>query len=312
MKLTIVSCRQVLVLAGLILWSCLLPAQAELVQPEGTNTFPTVPEVLGGHTFDSYTEQDIFFLRAIHDRYALHWPNLLQANLTLNDYVLSPDKLLRFVNELGEAMRDRNDSEAVTNLALIVSDPSFYANATVSRPEILRAAAQALIKMGPAGRKALASAFSEDHYRTDAASLEELAEAIGEERPDNPEFISALNATVFKFSTTNGAFYPRCATTAAKDLLRLKGGAAAIQGHLKTQEVLDKPALFQSVVTGIADSHASEFSTNLMTIQADVRAKLAKLADSPGGYRDDLQGLEAQIGQALAGFQQPQNRGAKP
>jgi hypothetical protein len=310
-------CRRIFALSGLVLGFGWLTASALAVEPagpDGTNTFPTVPEVLGGHVFENYTDQDIFFLRAIHDRYASHWSDLLQANVTLNDYVLSPEKLLRFVNELGEAMRDRNDPNAVTNLALIVSDPSFYANADVSRPEILRAAAKALIKIGPAGQAALAAAFTQDHYRADAASLEDLADAIGDEHPDNPVFVSALTAVVFKFVTTNGAFYPQCATTAAKNLLQLKTGPAAIQAHLTSRDALENTALFQSVVVAIAAAHAnglSMISTNLTAIQSDVRAKLSALANSPGAYRDDLQSLDTQLGQVLAGFPPPQNAARK-
>ncbi|HEX9048491.1 MAG TPA: hypothetical protein VF988_15795, partial [Verrucomicrobiae bacterium] len=83
-------------------------------QTDATNTFPTVPEVLGGQTFDTLTERDVYFMRAIHDRYASHWSELLEANLTVKDYTLAPDKLQRFIDELGEAMRDRNDLPACT------------------------------------------------------------------------------------------------------------------------------------------------------------------------------------------------------
>ena len=305
MKLAMFFCGRVLVLSGLIFMPCLFSAKAQAVeptQPAVTNTFPTVPEVLGGMTFENRTEQDIFFLRAIHDRYASHWPDLIAANVTLNDFVLSPEKLLRFVNELGEAMRGRDDPASVTNLAQIVCDPAFYANTNVNRPEILQAATRALIKLGPDGQKLLASAFTEDHYRSDPASLEVLADAIGGERPGDPEFVAVLTATVFNFNTTNGAFYPRCATTAVKNLLRLDGGPAAVQAHLKIEEVLNNPALFQSVVDGIAGAHASGLSANLAALQAPVRTKLAALAGSPGGYRDDLQELDGRLGRSLANF----------
>ena len=203
--------------------------------PDATNAFPSVAEVIGARTFDSAKDEDIFFLRAIHDRYNVYWPELLGANITVNDYVLSPDKLLRFVDELGEAMRDRNDAAACTNLAAVVGDPAFYANGTTDRPDILRAAARALIKIGPDGRKALASAFTENHYRSDPASLEELADVIGEEPPAGSEFSGALAATAFEFSTTNGAYYPRCTTTAVTNLLRLGDGLAVVRAHLKSE-----------------------------------------------------------------------------
>jgi hypothetical protein len=294
-----------LVLGGLILAAFGVPRDCPADEPnpgDATNTFPTVPEVLGGRTFENFTEQDIFFLQAIHDRYRSHWTDLLAANLTLSDYVLSPGKQLRFVNELGEAMRGRNDLAACTNLAQLVCDPAFYANTNVSRPEILRATAQALIKIGPDGRKALASSFTENHYRSDPASLEVLADAIGAERPGDPEFVTVLSATAFKFSTTTGAFYPRCAAAATKNLLCLSDGSAAVRAHLRMEEVLGNPGLFQAVVEGMAGAHASELSTNLISLQVEVRKKLAALPNSPGGYRDDLQELDVCIGRALAGL----------
>ena len=278
-----------LFLAMVVVWNC--PA-AESEITATTNSFPTVPEVLGGHTFENYTEQDIFFLRSIHDRYHDHWIDLLEANLTLSDFVLAPAKQLRFVNELGEAMRGRNDPEACLRLALITGDPAFYANTNVSRPEILKAAAQALIKIGPAGRQALASTFTVDHYRSDPASLEVLADAVGEERPDDPEFRTALAAVAFSFCTTNGAFYPHCVAGAVKNLLGLTNGLAAVQTHLKIEEVLANPGLFQAVVEGVAGAQASGLSTNLTSLQVDVRKKLTALSNSPGGYRDELQELD--------------------
>jgi hypothetical protein len=305
MKPAMIFSRRALVLGGLVFLPCLSSAKAQATepsQPETTNTFPTVPEVLGGRTFENRTEQDIFFLQAIHDRYASHWTDLLTANITLNDFVLSPDKLLRFVNELAEAMRGRNDPAACTNLAQVVCDPAFYANTNVNRPELLQAAARALIKIGPDGRKALASAFTESHYRSDPASLEVLADAIGGERQGDPEFVAVLTATVFSFRTTNDAFYPRCATAAVQSLLCLDGGLSAVRAHLKIEDVLDNPGLFQSVMDGIAGAQASDLSTNLADLRATVQIKLAALAGSPGGYRDDLQELEVRIGRTLASF----------
>ena len=197
----------IFVLTGLVLWLLVWRPEARAAESgpsPGTNTFPTVSEVLGGQTFENRTDEDIFFLRAIHDRYAAHWPDLLQANVTLSDYVLSPDKLLRFVSELGDAMRGRNDPAAITNLAMITGDALFYANTNASHPEIIEAAARALIKIGPAGRTALASTFTESHYRDDPAGLETLAGVIGSERPEDRVFVEALTGTAFRFSAANG------------------------------------------------------------------------------------------------------------
>jgi hypothetical protein len=296
---------RVFFVSALILWPVVFSQNSVANDPEpaaGTNGFPSVPEVLGGKTFENQTGQDIYFLRAIHDRYASYWPDLLGANVTLTDYVLAPEKLLRFVNELGEAMRDRNDAVACTNLALITSDPSFYANTDASHPEILKEAARALIKIGPAGRNALASAFSAAHYGKDPASLEVLAEAIGEEKPGDAEFVQVLSTTAFDFATTNGSFYPRCITAAVKNLLCLSGGPPAVQAHLKEAEMFENPGRFQAVVDGIAAAHASQLTTNLLLIQPKIEAKLAGLANSPGGYRDDLQELNRIIKRTVADF----------
>ena len=175
-----------LAVTGLILWTASFPwncAADEPNQDAGTNRFPSAAEVLGSQTFDNSTEQNIYFLRAIRDRYNSRWSDLLDANISLQEYILSPEKLERFVDELGDAMRDRNDSVACSNLVLIAGDPAFYADTNNYHVEILQAAARALIKIGPAGRKALASCFTETHYRTDSGSLEDLSDVIGEERP---------------------------------------------------------------------------------------------------------------------------------
>lgn len=286
-----------LFVVGLMAWFISLAAchAGEPEQSAATNTFPSVPEVLGGKTFENTTDQDIYFLQGIHDRYASHWQELLEANITLNDFVLAPEKLSRFVNELGEAMKGRNDLAACTNLAVIVNDPSFYANSTVNHPEILKIAALALIKIGPDGRKALAGAFTVDHYRNDPSSLEALADAIGGARPAEPEFMEALAATAFDFATTNGGYYPHCISLTVNDLLLLSGGVAAVRGHLKEKDMLENPGRFEAVVDGIGEAHVGELAKELSAVLPRIEARLAELANSPGGYREDLRGLEAAI-----------------
>jgi len=296
-----------LALTALSLWPVLAPLGGRAAEPDSadvTNTFPSVAEVIGGRTFENLTEEDIFFLRAIHDHYSDHWSDLLEANIIVNDYVLSPAKFQRFVDELGEAMRGQNDPDACKNLALITGNEEFYGGNNAYRPEIFQAAARALIKIGPDGRKALARAFTESHYRENPASLADLAEAIGEARLPEPEFIRALAATAFDFSTTNGAIYPHCTTSAVKNLLCLEGGPAAVREHARLEKIFDNPGRFQSVVDGIAAAHASELTTNLVAIQAGVRARLAALANSPGGYKDDLHELEARLERTLANFEE--------
>jgi hypothetical protein len=278
--------------APAILLVCLLAARhstaAEAGADDETNSFPSVPEVLGGQTFETEIDRDIYFLRAIHDRYRPHWAELLEVNITVHDHVLAPKKLLRFVTELGEAMRDRDDPTACADLALITGSAEFYADGDADHPDILQAAAQALIKIGPRGAKALADSMSMDHYRRDTPSLEVLANAIGQAQPADPEISKALAAIAFKFTTTNGAFYPRCTTTAVKNLLLLTNGPAMVAAHLKSAEVFDNPGRLQSIVDGIAAARCVELSTNLVALEAPVSQRLGELANSPGGYRDDL------------------------
>jgi hypothetical protein len=277
--------------------------------PAKTNSFPTVSEVFEGRTFSNQFERGVFFLQAIHDRYASHWPALLDANITEQDFIESPAKLLRFVNELGAAMRDRNDPVAATNLALITSDRRFFTDINAYRPEIVRAAAQALIEIGPNGRKALALSFSESHYRDDPESLEELAKVVGEEQPADPDLVVALAATAFDFSTTNGGIYPRCTTEAVKNLLRLPEGDGVVRTHLNAGEMFGNPVRFQAIVDGIASAHAADLAADLTAVDAKIKAKLAVLKNSPGDYRDALEDLDGRIGKTVENFA-PSKHGA--
>lgn len=275
---------------------CRADAVAEMAD---TNAFPSPVEVFQGRAFESETARDIFFLRSIHDRYPTHWPELLAANISVNEYIFSPEKLLRFINELGAAMAGRDDPGAITNLAAIPGSAAYYANTNTYHPEILRAAAQALIGFGPNGRKALAAAFSVEHYRHDSASLEELAQVIGAEHPADPVLAGALAATAFACSTTNGGSFPRCTTTAVQNLLLLPTGAGAVQSHLQPKEVFADPGRFQAVVDGIAAAKNQVLATNLAALQTEVQAKLTKLTNYPGAYRDDLQELQVRLTHAL-------------
>ncbi|HEX4265672.1 MAG TPA: hypothetical protein VH597_15155 [Verrucomicrobiae bacterium] len=254
-----------------------------------------MPEVLQGHTFADNSERDVFFLREIHKRYSEHWPELLEANISLEEYILSPVKMLQFVNELGIAMAGRDDSVAAAKLALVVSDGRFFTNADAYHPEILRAVAQTLMKLGPNGCGALAASFSESHYRDDSESLEELAKTIGEERPADPGLVKALADTAFNFSTTGGGSYPRCTTEAVKNLLCLPEGAAEVRTHLTTNEIFGDPVRFQAVLDGMESKRVAGLLTNLTAIEAEVRAKLVILTNHPGGYRTALEGLDEQM-----------------
>ncbi|HLX71565.1 MAG TPA: hypothetical protein VKV04_18285 [Verrucomicrobiae bacterium] len=270
-----------------------------------SNSFPTPADVFQGRQFANKLERDVFFLRAIHDHYPDKWPALLEANITVDDYVRSPDKLLRFINELAIAMRDRDDPAACANLARVISDADFFANTNAYHPEILQVSAQTLIQIGPNGRRALAAAFTQDHYRADPGSLEDLAKVISSEKPADPELVRALTATAFEFSTDGGGTYPRCTTEMVKNLLSLPDGVAAIKPRLTTNDIIHDPARFQSVIDGIAAAHKTELATNLAALNSSVTAKLATLTNSPGDYRNDLQDLHNRIEKTLAAFESP-------
>jgi hypothetical protein len=270
-----------------------------------TNSFPTPADVFQGRQFANKLERDAFFMRAIHDHYPDKWPALLEANITVDDYVRSPDKLVRFINEFAIAMRDRNDSAACANLARVISDGDFFANTNAYHPEILQASAQALIQIGPNGCKALAAAFTQDHYQKDPGSLEDVAKVISSEKPADPDLAGALAAVAFDFSTAGGGTYPRCTSEMVKDLLSLSNGVATITPQLSTNAIIHDPARFQAVIDGIAAARKIELATNLAVLNFSVSAKLATLTNSPGDYRNDLQDLHARIEKTLAEFGNP-------
>jgi hypothetical protein len=269
----------------------------------GGAAFPEANEVLQGRTFATKGERDVFFLRGVRERFPASWSALIEANITVRDYVQAPEKLLRFIEELGTATAGTSDLIASTNLAAIVSDPAFYANTNAYRPEIQQAAALTLIRIGPNGIQALARSFSEEHYRADPASLEDLAEAVGNAGTPDVPVVGALGAAVFTFSTTNGGCYPQCTERITRSLLRLPGGPAAVVAHLTTNEIFGDPGRFQAVVDGIAAGQAAGLATNLTAIQREVAAKLAIPGFPAGPYRDDLQDLHGRIQRAIAQLQ---------
>jgi hypothetical protein len=131
-----------------------------------------------------------------------------------------------------------------------------------------------------------------------------LADVIGQERPADPACVQALAATAFDFSTVSGAIYPRCTLTAVKNLLSLTHGISAVQSHLTIEKLLENPGRFQSVMDGIAAARASDLATNLTALQIQVRERLADHALLAGGYRDDLQELDARMTSTLATLSQ--------
>ena len=266
------------------------------------SSFPEVSEVLQGRQFATRFEREVFFLRRVRESYPAHWSPLLGANITVNDYVQAPAKLLRFVQALGAAAAGTDDRAASTNLAAITSDPVYYANTNAYRPEILRAAASAMIEIGPSGRRALADSFTEHHYRIDPESLADIAEVVGKSGVSDSRMAAALAATAFTFAATNGGFYPRCTEQAVRNLLRLPEGAAMAATHLNAKEVLADPGRFQAVVDGLAAARAIALATNLVALEREVAAKLSSLTNSPGLYRDELSNLHVRIRRTVSQF----------
>src|SRR6185437_2490957 len=254
-------------------------------------SFPTPAEVFQGRTFSSESERDIFYLHAIHDHYAAQWPILLEGNINEGVYIREPAKLLRFIDELGMAMRDQDDAASITNLTRVTSHPRFFTNINDYHPEILEATAQALMALGPHGRKALADSFSINHYRGDPEGLELLAKTIGEARLPDPAFVEALAATAFAFSTTNGGVYPHCTEVMVQNLLLLPAGLGEVRSHFTTNNIFADPVRFQSVIQGIADAGATNFKANLKSLDGDLTTQLLALRNNPGDYRDALEDL---------------------
>lgn len=279
-------------------------------QSVATNSFPSVYEVFQGRVFQSDFERDVFFLRAIHDRYPSQWPGLLAANITVDEYLHSSGKLLRFISALGNAMTGLDDPIAITNLAAITGDPSYYANTNGYYPDIQRAAAKVLIQLGPNGRKALGSCLNEKHYRNDTESLGDIMTVIGDERSADSVFSNGLAAVAFDFSTASGGIFPHCTAAAVTNLLRLPDGTAAVRSRLRIESVFDNPGRFTAVTGGIAAARATDLATNLTAIEAEVQTRLTTLTKSPGAYRDDLQELENHLRGTLAEFGKV-NDGAK-
>lgn len=263
-----------------------------------TNAFPNPAEILQGRTFTNQTDRSVFFLRAIRSGYPQHWSALLEANINEQQYIQFPDKLERFINELALATQGQDDPTAIATLRMITSDKKFYTNINEYHPEVLRAAARALIKMGPAGRKALADCFTESHYREDSQSLSELAKTVGEEKPADQNLTVALSATAFGYTTTNGGIYPRYTAQAVESLLHLPQGPLAVKTHLNIDEMFADPVRFQSVVDGIAAAQSITLITNLPAFDTSIREKLVALKTYPGDYRDALEELHSRIQKA--------------
>jgi hypothetical protein len=268
-----------------------------------TDSFPSVSEVLQGQVFSNKFDREVFFLRAIHDRYPAHWPSLLAANLTVVDYVVAPDKLREFIEELGTAMAGGNDLTTATNLVAILSDPAYHAHAGAYRPDVVAGTARALIGLGPKGKEALAAVFNETQYRSAPAILADLAGSIGSTGASDVKLTQALAATAFTFATTNGATYPHCTGAAITNLLRLPAGAGVVAAHLNVKEVFDNPGRFQAIVESITSAYdaasAAQLTASLRALQPAMIAKLGVLTNSPGAYRDDLAELDAGIRRAL-------------
>jgi hypothetical protein len=263
------------------------------------NSFPDANEILKGRIFRSTFERDVFFLRKIYENYAQQWPPLLEANIVVKDYVQSPDKLQRFIEELGAAMQGADDLPAITNLAAITSNPEFYANTNAYRPEILRAAGSSLIKIGPKARQALAASFNEFHYRTDTASLGILAETVGKSGILDTNLSAALAATAFTFTATNGGSYPGLTRDVITNLLSIPDGTSMVASYFTPAQLFKDPGRFQAVVDGVAAAHAAGLTPNLNETSEQVTGKLKALPTNPSPYREDLLELQEHIKRAI-------------
>jgi hypothetical protein len=290
---------------------CSEQAQGLTTPNNDSSSFPDLNEVFQERVFKNRFDRDVFFLRRIHADYSVHWPELLTADLNVKDYIQAPDKMLRFIEELGTAMEATDDLVACTNLAPITSYPEFYANTNAYRPEILRAAGSALIRIEPKGGQLLAGAFNERHYRTDSASLEVLAEAVAKSGVADSGLREALAAVAFSLMATNGGSYPRCTKEAVCSLLYLPEGVSVVGSHLTGKEIFKDPGRFHAVLEAIADARPAGLMTNLTQIAAEVAAKQEALAKYPGPYLEDLCALQARIKLAIEQIQN-MDRNAKP
>jgi hypothetical protein len=277
-------------------------ASAQAGNDSGTNVgtaFPDVNEVFQGRSFENSFDREVFFLRRIREDYSAHWPDLLAANITPDKYVDEPDKLEHFVRELSAATAKTDDPIACASLESLISDPAFYANTNAYHSDILTDAVLGLLTLGPAGHRALADAFNQDHYRKDSASLELLADTITTTHVDDPVFAPALAAAAFTFTTPSGGFYSHCTTDLMSNLLRFPDGVAAVETHLGTNEVLNAPGRFQSIMDGFSGTNAASLLTNLAGISNVIAGRLDSLTNNPGPYRDELKQLQSSVSQAL-------------
>jgi hypothetical protein len=270
---------------------------------QDTNGFPDINEVLQGRIFPNEFDRSVFFLQQIRQRYPQFWPSLLAANITMGNYVVTPEKLRRFVEQVGAAGENSDDPVAIASVAGVVTNVEFYTNS--AQPEVVQAVVGSLIKIGPTGRAALASAFDQAHYRTDPESLETLADAICKSGIVDSNVAAALAAAAFTFTAANGGSYPRCTKETVKDLLCLTNGVAALRPHLNTNEIFTDPGRFQSVMEGIAEAHADSLATNLDAMAIAIKTRLTALPPGPDPYRDDLTELQTRLQRTIEALQKP-------
>jgi len=122
----------------------------------GPEAFPEITEVLQGRIFDTKFDRDVVFLRRIREDFHRHWADFLEANLTEKEFVQVPDKMAKFLEKLAKSTAGTDDATTAEKLAVLVTDPVFYANTNAYRPDLLTAAARTLIGLGPKGCQAFA------------------------------------------------------------------------------------------------------------------------------------------------------------
>ena len=285
--------------------TALMAGDAATSSDSQTNSFPDPATILAGKAFTNTFDREVYFLKSVCESYPSQWAPLLKANLLVTDYVVDPGKLQRFVQEVGKATAGTDDLVAATNLAVIVSDAAFYANTNAFRPEILGTTAKTLIEIGPNGRRALAAAFNEGHYRVSPESLEVLAQAVELSGSTDPKLLAVLAATAFSFSASNGGNYPSCTRTAVVALLHLPGGIEAVRHHLNEKEIFDDPVRFQDVVESIISAKASGLQPDLIRLENATKARLELLKASASSasaapYLEELEKLRARLDRATS------------
>jgi len=261
----------------------------------GPEAFPEITEVLQGRIFDTKFDRDVVFLRRIREDFHRHWADFLEANLTEKEFVQVPDKMAKFLEKLAKSTAGTDDATTAEKLAVLVTDPVFYANTNAYRPDLLTAAARTLIGLGPKGCQAFAGTFSLAHYRTDPVSLELFAEVAGKSGTGDPKVQAGLAAVAFTFATERGGSFPRCTRVAVRQLLALPGGVEVVRPFMHAPAAMEDPGRFRDIVVGIVAARVPGLKGELEGIARQAVAKLAAMPPGASAYRDEVTGLRSAL-----------------